>query len=105
MSGRSASSSPARSDSRRRARRFWWMLLWVSAAIWLFVFGGLMRGWWDFWPVIIASVICLIGAGWSNHRLVSMERARMRGRCWRCGYDLRGSGDATRCAECGELQS
>ena len=38
----------------------------------------------------------LMAIAWTSHRL---ERRRRRGRCDRCGYDLRGS--PVRCPECG----
>ncbi len=92
-----------RPDSLRSARRRWWLILWVSAAVWLLAFAGSMRGWWDLVVLGLVSVIVLAAMGWSNHRLTLMERRRERGCCWSCGYDLRGS-DPARCSECGQLQ-
>lgn len=56
------------------------------------------------WPGLLMNTLCfagIIGVFWWAQGAVRRARRRRRGRCVRCGYDLRGGAGGAVCPECG----
>jgi len=70
-------------------------------------FGGKKMGWVEwrvvvwipYWAVVLLTALPPL---WALHLMARREKWRQAGKCLKCGYDLRGSGE--RCPECGEAK-